>query len=40
MDLINREVLIIGTKRSGQAAIDLMLQHGARVRPWTRRTRP
>src|SRR5690349_19520181 len=32
MDLINREVLIIGTKRSGQAAIELMLQQGARVR--------
>src|SRR5437763_520258 len=32
MDLINREVLIIGTKRSGQAAIDLMLRYGARVR--------
>jgi UDP-N-acetylmuramoylalanine--D-glutamate ligase len=32
MDLINREVLIIGTKRSGQAAIELLLQQGARVR--------
>jgi UDP-N-acetylmuramoylalanine--D-glutamate ligase len=32
MDLSKREVLIIGTKRSGQAAIELMLQQGARVR--------
>jgi UDP-N-acetylmuramoylalanine--D-glutamate ligase len=32
VDLRNREVLVVGTKRSGQAAIDLLLKDGARVR--------
>lgn len=32
VDLRNREVLVVGIKRSGQAAIDLLLRDGARVR--------
>lgn len=32
MNLKNQEVLVIGTKRSGQAAIDILLEQGARVR--------
>jgi UDP-N-acetylmuramoylalanine--D-glutamate ligase len=32
MDLRDHEVLVIGVKRSGQAAIELLLKQGARVR--------
>ncbi len=32
MDLSGKQVLVIGTKRSGLGAVELLLRHGARVR--------